>query len=306
MSQHGHKYRLISALLCLTLLLTLATPSFAQAPENTEVDARNTAENETGETASTEASSDTSSVEASSTESSSTNESSAASVPDAEPQQAPAPAHETPAALGNAAGNTAENAPRFAIVVIGESNAPLTEQAEHLGVLLAGEGLAQVDSQELRDVLLGNASPAHLEAVVSARETLSNGDSLGTSTEHNRALSRLSELTDVDALVFLVSGDSVRRRVFDTHAQQFFVDRTVSTTAGVARAVTAASERPTLALQAPAEAESEERPARAFMRRNWPYFVGGALLVAAIVWLVVGTGGDDTPQPVLNFGQGRL
>ena len=164
---------------------------------------------------------------------------------------------------------------------------------------------------------------------------------LGFGEEDAPALVRIGRLTGAHAVVVIQSG--AEPSVFDVGAEAFFESPTGDVESFVRRAVRSAArraaspdestqspmtrepnpqasaaapspretaERDTAAEEARARAESTpepERPARAFFKKNWPYFVAGLLLAGAVTWVIVaGSRDDDVPPPVLRFQPGDV
>jgi hypothetical protein len=55
----------------------------------------------------------------------------------------------------------------------------------------------------------------------------------------------------------------------------------------------------------PSCSDDAPRPARRWLKANWAYIVGGALLVGAITGFIVrGRRNDEDPPPILRFRPG--
>ncbi|MCB9624428.1 MAG: hypothetical protein H6723_14020 [Sandaracinus sp.] len=91
-----------------------------------------------------------------------------------------------------------------------------------------------------------------------------------------------------------------------TSARASFIRRAALAAARRSTTTPAAAARAEVATEPTPTPEPDPRsPARRWLRANWAYLVGGALLVGVITGFVVrGRRNDDTPPPLLRFRPG--
>ena len=147
---------------------------------------------------------------------------------------------------------------------------------------------------------------------------------LGFGDEDLPTLARLGRLAGADAVAVLRRADGrLQLEILDVGAATFYRDRLPLEPLGAAadfavRATRAAHRRAggpavdvTPATVAANGAETEEEPedplppARAWLKKNWAYIVGGVLLVGVATFFIVRARRDDgPPNPVLRFRTG--
>ncbi len=205
-------------------------------------------------------------------------------------------------------------AAKFAIVLTGDVDASMRAVGERWRQRLLAASFRPVSDEAVRGALLGQpGEPGDgLGPLRAARRTVT----LDVDPEGSLGAFRLmGRASSADAIVVLRANTPVR--VFHVAGGAFFVRPAGATDAFVLQAVRESA----LALPsgvspaevahadpdaAPSTDDEEIPPARAFMRRNWPYFVAGLLLAGAIAWVVVGaTRDDEVPPPVLRFRPGN-
>lgn len=205
---------------------------------------------------------------------------------------------------------------KFALVLVGDADAALQTRAAELSEALHDAGLTGVHDGAIYEALLGRGGEEDdaLGPLRRARRVLSLSEDAGARAE---ALDLIGRASGADALV-LIARRAPTLRVYDLGARSFFeavppspgdVRYIVSATQAAAdRAITAPSlvaEAAEDEAEVDVETEEDVPPVRAFFRKNWPYMVAGVLLAGAVVWLAVGSGGnDETPAPVLRFRPG--
>lgn len=241
----------------------------------------------------------------------------------AEPSDGPAePAGPT---AGTSREGPDERRPKVAIVIRGDADTELRAAATRLEEAL--EGAVRLPSDDaLRAALRGEGADDGLDGVRTRRRSLGLGDDEAT-------LRALARLVGADALVVIhEDAGAPHLEVFDARAGRFFRERLPvqpldASARFVARAARAAHRRARTsavpspvaaaeageAARAPGASEPEARetdalpPARAFFKKNWAYFVAGALLVGVVTFFVVrGRRDDDAPLPVLRFRPGPV
>lgn len=227
----------------------------------------------------------------------------------------------------------AQEAPKAVVVVAGDPDAATQARALEFEAALEEGGISLPVDTALRGALRGDPGTEDdgLEGARRERRRLGFGE------EDATTLVRIGRLTGAHAVVVVQSG--AEPSVFDVGASAFFENPTGEVAGFVRRAVRSAArraaepapeptgetevqaearapspretaERETAAEEARARADSTpepERPARAFFKKNWPYFVAGLLLAGAVTWLIVAGGrDDDVPPPVLRFQPGDV
>ncbi|MFO0695520.1 MAG: hypothetical protein U0230_18310 [Polyangiales bacterium] len=97
------------------------------------------------------------------------------------------------------------------------------------------------------------------------------------------------------------------RRLTDASAEAAAATTPVAAAAASATGTAAAgpgAQPGSLAAATEPSRRSDAPPARRFFRKNWPFFVAGALLAGAITWVVIAKTGNDTPAPVVHVRPG--
>jgi hypothetical protein len=215
--------------------------------------------------------------------------------------------------------------PKVAIVVVGDPDAPTVAAATELDALLASESRVTVPSDPaMRAALRGEGHDDGLDELRSERRRLGLGESRDLAT-----LTLLGELVSAD-LVLVVRAqhgayqvtafDVLRRSFYDGELAISPIDADATRHFVIPRARRAARPLaegevsappptgPDLSPEAVAAATTADPPREHepdFWEQSWPYFVAGALLVAGIVFVVVGTTNNNaSPQPVLRFQAG--
>jgi hypothetical protein len=229
-----------------------------------------------------------------------------------------------------------ERAPlKVAVVVAGDPDALLVDAAAQVQAALAAtESLVLPSDQALGAALVGAPAPAADDGLGEARAARRRLG-LGGAAEQP-ALAKLGGLTGAVALVLVRRTPDPSIEVYDVARGAYFegklevagaepqsIGRFVRRRAHAARAhigepivtspppppapETAEAIMPRTAAEAATSAapgEDAEAPPRApWIRRNWPYFVVGALLAGAVTFIVVSRNGDD-PQPVVRIRPG--
>lgn len=220
---------------------------------------------------------------------------------------------------------TPARAPRVATVLVGDPEPTRRARAAELDARLERVGLRRLDDPAMRAALLGDVHEDDgLERLHAARRRLLFED------DPTEALRDLGARLRVDALVVVRAADPLRIAVFDLAAGAFYEDEPTlddldAAAAFVRRAARAAARRassPQASAPSPAEAAAASstattgtpaataadahRPARRWLKSNWAYLVGGALLVGVVTGFIVrGRRQDDRdPPPILRFRPG--
>ncbi|MEZ4254050.1 MAG: hypothetical protein R3B99_38065, partial [Polyangiales bacterium] len=200
--------------------------------------------------------------------------------------------------------------PRVAVVLVGDPDPSRSESARALDLELGIQGLERLADPAMRLALLGEAHENDgLDRLHASRRALLFAD------DPSASLLELGQRLQVDVLVVVRATEPARLAVFDVRARAFFEEEPLLTDVRAAsfirRAALAAARRSTTAPEAAARAEvaseptpapepDPRSPARRWLRANWAYLVGGALLVGVITGFVVrGRRNDDTPPPLL-------
>jgi hypothetical protein len=210
-------------------------------------------------------------------------------------------------------------APRVATVLVGDPDPARRARAAELDARLERLGLRRLGDPAMRAALLGDARENDgLERLHAARRSLLFED------DPTATLRDLGARLQVDALVVVRASDPLRVAVFDLAAGAFYEDEPTlddleAAATFVRRAARAAARRATAPTPADVVASSPpateppdvaatpdtRRPARRWLRSNWAYLVGGALLVGVVTGFVVrGRRRDDEPPPILRFRPG--
>lgn len=233
--------------------------------------------------------------------------------------------------------------PRIAVVVKGDPSPELVQAAQGLSDALEAEGeVAQPSDAAARAALRGAASEADdgLADVRAARRGLGWDEArdvdlltrLGTFLDCDALVivragtPPVAEVFDVgrhdfydgvatlDDPTFERPSRFVRararaareRRLQAASAEAAAVTTPVAVAAASATTGTAAEPGAPTGARAASEpsARADVPPARRFFRKNWPFFVAGALLAGGIAWVVVAKTGNDTPAPVVHVRPG--
>jgi hypothetical protein len=225
---------------------------------------------------------------------------------------------------------------KVAVVVAGDPDAHLVEAASRVTAALSGtEGLLLPSDEALRAALAGAPQPADddgLGEARAARRRLALGDAAAQA-----ALAQLGRMAGAVALVVVRRTPDPTAEVYDVDRGAYFEGRIDAATADpqaiarfvlrraraarahVGEPVEAVAPPPAAAAEAvmpptaadaasvaePAAAAGDEReaPRHPWIRRNWPYFVAGALLAGAVTYIVVSRHGDQA-EPVVRIRPG--
>lgn len=221
---------------------------------------------------------------------------------------------------------TPTRAPRVATVLVGDPEPARRARAAELDARLERVGLRRLGDPAMRAALLGDVREDDgLERLHAARRRLLFEDDPG------EALRDLGARLRVDALVVVRAAEPLRIAVFDLAAGAFYEDEPTlddldAAAAFVRRAARAAARRassPQASAPSPAEAAAAasstaatetpaataadtHRPARRWLKSNWAYLVGGALLVGVVTGFIVRgrRQDDDALPPILRFQPG--
>ncbi|MCU0675226.1 MAG: hypothetical protein MUE69_20840 [Myxococcota bacterium] len=281
----------------------------------------------TNDASTNDASANAGSANAASTNDASTND---ASTNDASTNDASTNAGSANAASANAAmpadDATPTRAPRVATVLVGDPEPVRRARAAELDARLERVGLRRLGDPAMRAALLGDVREDDgLERLHAARRRLLFED------DPADALRDLGARLRVDALVVVRAADPLRIAVFDLAAGTFYEDEPTlddldAAAAFVRRAARAAARRASSPASAPSPAEAAasaaaasetdspaatttdtHRPARRWLKSNWAYLVGGALLVGVVTGFIVRgrlRQDDNGPPPILRFQPG--
>lgn len=219
-------------------------------------------------------------------------------------------------------GAAAADLAKIAIVIVGDPDATLQDAARQLQDALTASGLSVPTDAALQSALKGIPSETDdgLDGVRAHRRALGLSDRKDT-----ELLVRLGQIAGAHALV-VVRTDKVRpaAEVFDVGAARFYdgvLDLSATTASAQeafvrARATAAArrSYKPEQAEPAGGTVKSTLAPAvdtpepkkRRWIKKNWPYVLGGALLLGTVTYFVVNSqrGGAGQNPPVLRFRPG--
>jgi hypothetical protein len=228
---------------------------------------------------------------------------------------------------------------KVAVVVAGDPDPALVEAASQLAAALgATEGLALPADEALRAALVGAPAPAEddgLDEARAARRRIGLGDAAAQA-----ALARIGGLTGAVALAIVRRAPDPAAEVFDVDrgayfegkldlatadpqaAGRFVLRRARAARAHVGEPVAASAPPPAPAAEAvmprtaaeaataatPAETSPGGEPTEArhrapWIRKNWPYFVAGALLAGAVTFIVLNRN-QDQPDPVIRIRPG--
>lgn len=230
------------------------------------------------------------------------------------------------------------DAPRTAIVVVGDPAAATVEAAERLdGALSATSDVTLPADPAMRAALRGAPAPEADDGLGPVRALRRQ---LGWSDEADlEALATIGRQLELVAIVLVRGGEIPTARVFDVRAGRRFngeaaldaeslegavrfvtvrartaAERPVPTPAEAA-GTTAAGETPTAAgttaaagatTAAPAAvgADTDERPRRRWIARNWPYLVAGGLVVGAAGFFIAQRDTSSSGSPVIHVRPG--
>lgn len=202
---------------------------------------------------------------------------------------------------------------RVAVVLVGDPDPARRSAAEALDRELAELGLQRLEDSAMRAALLGQAAPDDgLERLHASRRRLLFEEDLAPT------LLELGRRLRVDVLVVVRAVEPARVAVFDVAAAAFYEDEPLlAPSADAARFVRRAARASERRRTRPAEVARAESaspteplgdtipPARRWLKQNWAYLVGGALLVAVVVGFVWrGRRNDEAPPPLLRFRPG--
>lgn len=216
------------------------------------------------------------------------------------------------------------DAPRIAVVVEGDAVESTTAAAQRLDAALAASTEATLPSDELVRAALRGASGTPDDGLDPVRGLRRR---LGWSNDADReALAAIAEQLELVAIVVVHGADAPVARVYDAAQAHYFVgeapldEASVETSTRFVLARVRAAERRRVAPLPEATATAEATPSevpttepdattdapprRSFMRRNWPFFVAGALLVGATTFFVVQRNGGDSSPPVIHVRPG--
>lgn len=214
----------------------------------------------------------------------------------------------------------AAQSPRVALVVLGDPAETVVRATTELEASLAASGSLTLPADEaVRGALRGEPGTAEdgLEELRGLRRRL------GISTEGDReVLDTIATRLELVVLVVVRGAEQPTAKVYDASEHRYFTGEAVLDVASaesarqfiVARAAAAERRRlgptPEATAQTTAEpattepdpaAPVEAPPRRSFMRRNWPFFVAGALLIGTTTFFLVQRGQNDTSPPVIHI-----
>lgn len=214
--------------------------------------------------------------------------------------------------------------PRVAIVVSGDPAEATAAAAARLEASLASGGALTLPADEATRGALRGAEGDSEDGLDELRGVRRR---LGITSDGDRELlASLGSRLELVVVVVVRGAVDPTAKVYDVSEGRYFAGEAALDEASVeaatqfvvARAEAADQRRrapppeATAAAAAPTTAPAETNPAapvdapppRSFMRRNWPFFVAGALLVGTTTFFLVQRGRDDTSPPVIHIRPG--
>lgn len=209
-------------------------------------------------------------------------------------------------------------APKVAIVIAGDPDPSLQAAARTLDPECTDAGLRIPSDPALRAALRG--TPAKSDDGLDGVRALRRG--LGVDPRKDlSSYKRVGTIAGADALVVLRREGDVKLEIFDVSASQFYEGMldfdTATPEARVAyikrRAITAQerwTEAPEVVAETPTAAapgaELVDEPAKKrWIKKAWPYFIVGALLVGGVTYIIVDQRRTNDPgPPLLRFRPG--
>lgn len=222
------------------------------------------------------------------------------------------------------AGSEPARSPRVALVVAGDPAEATSAAAARLEESLAAGGALTLPSDAATRAALrgGEGTPEDgLDELRGLRRRL------GITADGDRELlATLGERLELVVIVVVRGAVDPTAKVYDVNAARYFAGEAaldvasveVATQFVVARAeaadqrrrapppdaTAAAATPPPARATADPTAPVDAPPPRSFMRRNWPFFVAGVLLVGTTTFFLVQRGRDDTSPPVIHIRPG--